>query len=256
VLQLLLGCSFDSYPLLNTEAEDSRPVGADIASSTDSGSPRDASDAGVSGERPDPLAVDATPPANASPDATVPDHDAALAVDASDPSTTADIADASSAADATPVPADATTDPPDATTTPTDASPSGSCRAGTYAGDFMCMIDPTGVTPQTVMMRGTFTLQQSSAPALTVTASKLSFELNSFTFAGELSGALDCMASRFHADIVKGTFMSPLLPVAMPFTGLIDGQLDAAARTLAGSWSFTATSGAICSGPWSASLQP
>jgi hypothetical protein len=227
-LSLVLSCSFDSYPSLGQHAPSNIPTN-DGASSTDhTADSMNASGAGA----PAAGTTSLSGPLDASAL-----RDAAMAIDAA---VVTDDADVSGRSDAT---------APDAMTPP--------CRAGNYAGDFMCVVDPTGVTPITVMTQVTFTLQAASpGNALTLANSNLSFGISGFIFAGDLTGQLDCATGTFHADVVNGLFASVLVPIAAPFSGVVDGQFDRAASSLVGSWSFTSPSGATCIGPWSAALQP
>jgi hypothetical protein len=263
-LQLLLGCSFDRYPLLAPQ-EEALPLRADAAQREHPTAATHLADAAISGNGSAGLAADSAPSANAAPDAMLAVHDAApppdalLAADASRAAMPSDMAaaiDAAVPSDPSTTP-DASSIPADAPPVPADAMPTRPCRAGTYVGDFSCALDPTGVTPLTVMTRVMFTLQPSSpGSALRVASSELAFDVTGFRFIGELAGGLDCAAGSFHAEVVNGTFMSPVVPILTPFSGRIDGQLDASASSLAGTWSFTVVNGAICSGPWRAALQP
>jgi hypothetical protein len=230
-LSLVTGCSLDTYPSLGRHAPGTDQLLAnDGASTTDNtADSMNASDAAA----PDAATMS---PGDNSPDAGF--RDAAMAIDAAVVSNDARAPGGSDAA------------APDAMTTPP-------CPAGNYAGDFMCVVDPTGVTPLTVMTQVTFTLQQASpGNPLTLANSNLSFGISGFIFAGDLTGQLDCATGTFHADVVNGLFASVLVPIAAPFSGVIDGQLDRTASSLAGSWSFTSPTGATCIGPWSAALQP
>jgi hypothetical protein len=235
-LSLALGCSFDAHPSLGLRGYAHTPDG-------DSAFRQDASPIGNSldsngGNGPDMPAQDATTPASQAPDAQT---SVSMRLDAGGRSDAGDDSD-SGPADAAPKP----------------SMPTRSCQAGNYAGDFVCTVDPTGVTPLVAMAHVTFTLQQPSANApLMIATSNFSFDLSGFLLAANLSGTLDCTTGIFHADIVDGILASLVLPlVAAPFTGAVDGALDASARTVTGSWSFTAPSGSPCVGPWSASLQP
>jgi hypothetical protein len=257
-LQRSIGCSFERYPLLGPQQQDPSVADAVSAPSQPSGNTSGA----IPSLEPIVRADDASQPANAR-DAGSALSDAAPALDAS---SNVDGPDASALTPASTTAPDAANSAPDApspvsdattpSTTPADPTPAHRCRAGTYAGDFTCTLDATGVTPLSAMARVTFTLRQApSGTALTVVSSSLAFDLTGFRFVGELSGALDCTAGTFQAQIINGTFMSEWLPVPTEFTGSVDGELRGAG-SLAGSWSFTALSGVSCTGPWSASLQP
>jgi hypothetical protein len=131
------------------------------------------------------------------------------------------------------------------------------CRAGSYTGDFSCAVDPTGVTPLTIMTRVTFTLTQAAPRDTTLAATaSLAYDVAGIGFSGDLLGSLDCGSGVFHADLMNGMLTSVPVPVPFDLSGAVDGRLDDAGRTFAGTWSVTTTGGAVCQGPFTANLQP
>jgi hypothetical protein len=221
-LTLGLGCSFDTYPVLT-------PL---PPATSNAGGP---SNAGLAPNGP--AAADSAP--TPSPNGLLPTSDAGNAREASVALDASDRAEAST--------------PKDATTPATIAS----CTAGDYAGDFACVADPTGLAPARLSTRVTFKLVPSAtSQELTIANSTLSFELAGFVFTGELAGRLNCATGAFEAALANGTFASTLLlPVTMPFSGAVDGQLDPAKPLLVGTWSFSALQ-QTCTGAWSAALHP
>jgi hypothetical protein len=110
---------------------------------------------------------------------------------------------------------------------------------------------PMAMTPITLVLRESQTAHVAKATA------PLSFSFAGFLFAGDIAGSLDCRTNDFHATIQNGLFASEVAPVPFAFEGQIDGTLDQAARSMAGSWSFTSPDfGGSCIGTWGAELQP
>jgi hypothetical protein len=240
-------CSFDTAPSFGRHLLAADDGGSALAghrpSSASGAAPAAAPDAGTASDLPDAAnraldrsALDASP---AQPlDARVLDASGHDAAKPNPPATSAaSEADAGTASDAA-------------------ATKSHACREGSYSANLTCMVDPTGVTPMTATAQVTIALQQTSAGTLAASGPNISFNFPGYVLAGDVTGALDCATGAFHATIVNGLFTAVLLPVLAQYSGTIDGQVDDVTNTLSGTWSFSASGGTACTGPWSATLQP
>src|SRR5262249_20094970 len=134
-----------------------------------------------------------------------------------------------------------------------DMSP---CREGMYLADYTCNVDNALIPLTAITLQSTLMLQRTTQTnVLTLVNSALAFDYSGFLFGCTLSGQLDCTSGAFHADMDNGVFAFSLLPVPVPFTGSLDGTLDRTKPELSGSWTLT-SSGASCTGTWTAPLQP
>jgi len=129
------------------------------------------------------------------------------------------------------------------------------CPAGAYLGDFTCMVDPAFNTSAATAQVALTLTEAAPGFANAVADMGLVFEWDGYLFAADITGQLDCAANVFHADI-NGTFGPLVAPIPIPFSGVIEGELDRAARLLSGTWSFAGPSGVVCAGTWEAPRQP
>jgi hypothetical protein len=128
---------------------------------------------------------------------------------------------------------------------------------GVYLGDFTCTVDPPVVAPSDAVMQLTLVMRPSQTAHVAKATAPLSFSYGGFAFAGDVAGSLDCQTNELHAQVQNGLFASEVAPIPFAFQGQIDGELDQATRTLAGTWQFSSPDfGGSCTGTWGAKPQP
>jgi hypothetical protein len=250
------GCSFDTSPLVGPNDP---PQQAPNLISPVRTYPNARADAGLRLRSPEPrpnevedaaTAPSAQPPAppNAPVNATVPSPSLSPP-----PPTAAAPLDAAVERDAGVVPPPTSLDaapPADAAAPIAIPNP---CHIGLYTSTLTCTVEGLG---SVVTASISFDLELASPmAAIATTKADFSFMSSGASFDASLTAQLDCATGTFHADIVNASSPADALVVIAPFTGVIDGRVDASMATLAGAWSLSSVAGiSSCTGTWSVAL--
>lgn len=132
------------------------------------------------------------------------------------------------------------------------------CPTGLYVGQFECRLSSAPVGTQFEI---DFTLERSSPDSSEATAEgPILFGASGALMVADLRARLDCTTGAFHADLANGVALTVPIPVLVPFVGSMDGEIDEAARVLAGEWRFALPPGSpfgslgTCEGTWRAPL--